>query len=570
MNIISSKEEVNRMIDGIHTILSLPEEQYNLLMQKMIPSDKTIESLDFYYLTDGCEIPANPIQLGLEQTFDENEKYIGRSYFGGTHFSMYQILQQCQSMLGNYPSDSVEYSRIIEMMHTRDLDSFKKLYSSKNDVNPVLLDKIFEILSNDDLLSKFLDYNNNTETFAINGQEISISEYLKHLGQFFGNKDKNGNLSNKNQISSDFFIPNLDELKKRYSQIFDEINIDRYVNPSYTFSRGPNITDSVIRDGEEPHWEITSEIQETIFADMPQDLSLEEQAMYIYCKMCNIFSYDEGYMYRDKLSKVNYESTFSKEHLEKLMPGDKITCYDFSRMYAKLINELDGDITAVMILEGANEGHALAGFYTENVSATVEAINVASDKDSTNDLMKAKNGIKLKGVKTISDREGLIEKAIDKVYPQILGKQPQSIKEYIHELKSLPQEQDVPNDISLKLQSLLEIMKSNHIFGNEFAQTLWGIGKTNYFGDTKLERAYLGELQREDDGSEKYKRHILLRQPKQKETEGSTREVYLIDTDTLDLTTCSEEDIIARLNSGELIYESEKHKLHGIDKEVGK
>ena len=83
-----------------------------------------------------------------------------------------------------------------------------------------------------------------------------------------------------------------------------------------------------------------------------------------------------------------------------------------------------------------------------------------------------------------------------------------------------------------------------------------------------MERAYLGELQREDDGSEKYKRHILLRQPKQKETEGSTREVYLIDTDTLDLTTCSEEDIIARLNSGELIYESEKHKLHGIDKEV--
>lgn len=568
MNIISSREKINRMIDGIHTILSLPEEQYNLLMEKMIPSGKIIESLYFYYLTDGCEMPDNPIQLGLEQTFDENEKYIGRSYFGGTNFSMYQILQECQSMLGNYPSDSLEYSRISEIIHTRGLSSFKTLYSSEKDVNPMLLDKIFEILSSDDLLSKFFDYNNNTETFAIDGQEIPRSEYLKHLGQLFGNKDKNGNLSNTNRISRDFFIPDLAELKNRYSQIFDEINIDRYVNPSYTFSRGPKITDTVIRNGEEPDWEITPEIREAIFADMPQDLSLEEQAMYIYCKMCTILSYDEGYLYRDKLNKVNYESTFSKEHLEGLMPGDKITCYDFSRMYAKLINELDGDITAVMILEGANEGHALAGFYTENVSATVEAINVASNKDSTNDLMKAKNGIKLKGVKTISDREGIIEQALDKVYPQILGKQPQSIKEYIQELKKLPQEQDVPNDIVLKLQSLLEIMKSNHIFGNEFAQTLWGIGKTNYFGDTKLERAYLGELQREHDGSEKYKRHILLRQPKQEETESSSRGVYLIDTDTLDLITCSEEDIIARLNSGELIYESEKHKLPGIDKEV--
>lgn len=568
MNIISSKEEINRMIDGIHTILTLPEEQYNLLIQKMIPSDKTIESLSFYYLTDRCENPANPIQLGLEQHFDENEKYIGRGYFGGTNCSMYQILQQCQSMLGNYSSDSVEYSRIIEMMHTRDLNSLKKLYSSKKDVNPVLLDKIFEILSSNDMLSKFLDYSNNTKIFAIDGKEIPISNYLEHLGQLFGNKDKDGNLSNSNPISSDFFIQDLEEFKKRYLQIFDAINIDRYVNPSYTFSWGPNITDNIVRDGEEPHWEITPEIHEAIFADMPQDLSLEEQAMYIYCKMCTIFSYDEGYMYRDKLRKVNYESTFSKEHLEGLKPGDKITCYDFSRIYAKLINGLDGDITAVMILEGGNEGHALAGFYTENVSATVEAINVASDKDSTNDLMKAKNGISLKGIKTISDRSGIIEQAIDKVYPQILGKQPKSIKEYIQELKNIPQEQDVPNDVVLKLQSLLEVMKANNISGNEFAQTLWGVGKTKYFGDTKLERAYLGELQKDENGSERYKRHILLRQPKQEKSQNFSREVYLIDTDTLDLTTCSEEDIIARLNSGELIYESEKHKLPGIDKEV--
>ena len=568
MNIISSKEETNRIIDGIKTILSLPEEQYNLLIQKMPASSSRIESLRFYYLTDGCEAPGNPIQLGLERTFDESGNFIGRSYFCGTIFSMYQILKECQSMLKNYPLDSIESSRINEIMHTRDLSSFKKFYSSSYDVNPILLDKIFEILSSDDMLSKFLDYSNNIEAFTIDGQEISRNDYLKHLGKIFGNKDVNGNLSDKTPISSEFFIPDLEELKNRYSQIFDEINIDRYVNPIYTFSRGPKIGDTIVRDGEEPYWQINSETREAILTDMPQDLSLEEQAMYIYCKMCTIFSFDEGYLYRDKLNKVNYGSTFSKDHLEGIRPGDKITCYDFARTYTKLINELDGNITAVMILEGANEGHALAGFYTENVSATVEAINVASDKDSTNDLMKAKNGIKLKGVKIISDRKGLIEQALDKVYPQILGKNPKSIKEYVQELKSLSKEQDVPNDIGLKLQSFIEIMKLNHIFGNEFAQTLWGIGKTNYFGNDKLELAYLGELQRSDDGSEKYKRHILLRQPKHEDTEDYSREVYLIDTDTLDLITCTEEDIIAKLTSEELIYESKERKLPGIDKEV--
>ena len=568
MNIISSKEETNRIIDGIKTILSLPEEQYNLLIQKMPASASRIESLRFYYLTDGCEAPGNPIQLGLERTFDESGNFIGRSYFCGTIFSMYQILKECQSMLKNYPLDSIESSRINEIMHTRDLSSFKKFYSSSYDVNPILLDKIFEILSSDDMLSKFLDYSNNIEAFTIDGQEISRNDYLKHLGKIFGNKDVNGNLSDKTLISSEFFIPDLEELKNRYSQIFDEINIDRYVNPIYTFSRGPKIGDTIVRDGEEPYWQINSETCEAILTDMPQDLSLEEQAMYIYCKMCTIFSFDEGYLYRDKLNKVNYGSTFSKDHLEGIRPGDKITCYDFSRIYVKLINELDGDITAVMILEGGNEGHALAGFYTEKVSATVEAVNIASSKDSTNDLMKAKNGIKLKGVKIISDRKGLIEQALDKVYPQILGKNPKSIKEYVQELKSLSKEQDVPIDIGLKLQSFIEIMKLNHIFGNEFAQTLWGMGKTNYFGNDKLELAYLGELQRSDDGSEKYKRHILLRQPKHEDTEDYSREVYLIDTDTLDLITCTEEDIIAKLTSEELIYESKERKLPGIDKEV--
>lgn len=109
-------------------------------------------------------------------------------------------------------------------------------------------------------------------------------------------------------------------------------------------------------------------------------------------------------------------------------------------------------------------------------------------------------------------------------------------------------------------------MKSNNILGIEFAQTLGGIRKTKYFYDTQL--AYLGKLHSTDNGNKKYKRHILLRQPKHKETEDSSIEIYIVDTKILDLSTCSEEDIIARLNSRELIYESEKHKLPRIDKDI--
>ena len=73
-------------------------------------------------------------------------------------------------------------------------------------------------------------------------------------------------------------------------------------------------------------------------------------------------NYDEGYFYRRITKDEKYESAFSKEHLESLRVGSKITCYDFSRIYVKLVDELGEDITPVMILTGANEGHALAGF----------------------------------------------------------------------------------------------------------------------------------------------------------------------------------------------------------------
>ncbi len=562
MNIISSKEQVSRMADGINTILSLPEEEYKMFIKRMWPSE-SIEELRFFYLTDKCEMPTNPTQIGLEKMHDEDYHFIARGYFGGENFSMHEILEHCKSILNNYPTDSIEYSRISEIIQSRGLEAFKQLYSDKNGFNSQVVDKAFQILLDDDMLSKFLNYNENKEAFEIEGEEISQLDYLKVLGKILGKRNDQGELNLEKRISKDFLIPEFEGIKNRYFQILDNINMDRFSNPKYTFTEVERFDEKIIREGDEPDWAISPEVYQEIFQDMPQDLSLEEKAMYIYCKMCQVFQYDEGYAYKNRLNKVNYESTFSKEHLESLKPGDKVTCYDFARMYAKLINELDGDITAVMILQGINEGHALAGFYTENVSATVEAININSNTDATNDLMKAKNGIKLSGIKPISDRKGILEKAINKVYSQILGEKPKSIKEYIEHLRSTQQEQDVPEDIALRLQSFLEVMKSKQISGNELTQTLWGINKTKWFRNAQLEMAYLGEL-REDE--KRYKRHILLRQ-KDKEARANPREVYLIDTDTLDFTISSEEEIIAKLNSGELIYERKDHKLPGIDKE---
>ena len=560
MNIITEKENTDRLTDGINTILSIPEEEFELLIKELQPNfGKSLESMNFYYLTDGCECPNNAIKIGLEQQRDENGAFVGRGYYGGQKFSINEVLKRCSQMVEQYDKDSSEYIRLNRVLHSRDLDSLKSFLTSDTQKKE-LVNRVFEILSDNDLLSSFIEYDNHLKDFCIEGQVADISEYLKIMGNVFGNVDKSGELSNA-LTTSDFFITNIDVMQNNYIKILSTINMERYVNHAFTFQKMQMFTDKVIRVGEEPDWNLNQEIHESVFNNMPTNLSAEEKALYVYCKMCSVFSYDEGYLYKDKLQKINYESDFSKEHLESLRVGSKITCYDFSRIYVKLVDELGEDITPVMILTGANEGHALAGFYTKKASATLEAVNISSNNDVTNDLMKAKNGIKLNGVKIISDKDGLIDPALQKVSQMVFGSPAKTIKEFVQELKSSTQEEEVPNDIALKIESFIDVMKACNIAGNEFTQTFLGLRKSKYFGEEPPEMAYLGERIQEEKESH-YKRHILLRPSKITDE----KDCFMIDTDSLRFSFCSSNEIIEKLNNGQLIYEDEKHKLSGIDK----
>ena len=319
----------------------------------------------------------------------------------------------------------------------------------------------------------------------------------------------------------------------------------------------------MIRKGEEPDWNISPELEEIVFNAMPRDLSLEEKAIYIYCKLCKELKYDEGYFFRGQLKDERYNSEFDKKHLEGIKPGSKITCWDFSRICSKMINGLDGDIESVIIAEGANHGHYLTGFYTDKVSVMLEAVNGRTG--GTNDLMKAKNGIEFEGVEIVSDRQGIIKRAIEKVYPQVFEKKQISIKEYLQHLELLSREKDIPDNLEIKLQSFIEIMKENNITGNEAIQTLSAFYKSGFFGG-EFERAYLGR-EEDVDGRRYYRRLVLIRATRENEDKVNESELYLIASDSLELSTCMEQEIIEKLNSGEYVYESEKHNMPGIDKE---
>lgn len=585
MNIITQEKQKGRLEDGVDTLLNLDEETFAKVLERLEPISRVyIESIRFFYTTDKCESPQNKIQLGMERGSDNRGNSISRLYYSEEQYSMRTILEFLQRFQDEFEKSSEPYKRIQKILELRDLNSFKQMFIKGDGSNKKTLEKVFEILSDEDTFEKFMDFDNNTQEFSEDGKEIPKREYIRYLYEIFGDKDQDGNLRDDNHISKSFYILDIDKYKQRYSKIYDSVNMERNINPNYEF-RNSKTAETIIRRGEEPSWTIHPEVYERVYSDMPEDSSLEEKAMWIYSKLCQIFLYDQGYMYRDKLKKVNYSSEFSKEHLESLRPGSKVTCFDLARLFAKLVNELEGDIEAVIIAQGKSQEHFKAGFYTQRVSAEIDPVNV---EEGINDLMRAKAGIKLAGIKSISDPKGILKKAVSTIYSQVLGKEPLSIEEFkdevakerlrkdrerektgindlVQELREMPREEK-PKDFKIQLETFLEIMREKRILGNEFSQTLAELRKANFLG-FELDCAYLGKIEKQEDGQKIYKRKILLRQKKEASSIEAAKKMslYLIDSDSLQLTVCSDEEIVRKLNDGEYSYEDNNRKMPGLE-----
>ena len=153
----------------------------------------------------------------------------------------------------------------------------------------------------------------------------------------------------------------------------------------------------------------------------------------------------------------------------------------------------------------------------------------------------------------ISDKAQILNNALDKIYPQVCKVKPITMQQYIDKLKDIPQEERKV-DLTEKINSFIEVLKSKGIKGNEFVQTLSVVMKTGYFDeiiDTK-------------NGEKNFTRMVLLRVPYAK----PAIDMFLIDSDSLDCSRCTKSDVIQKLSSGELVYEDARHRMLGIDREV--
>lgn len=568
MNIVMEKELHGRLQDGINTILNLNEKDFNKLISMLtVENGKKLENFIYlFYSTDEYKNSNSDIKLGV----NENNE---RGYVGGLSYGIKDFISELETYMHNLDKTSNEYIRCQEIVNTRSLEAFKRIFEGKNGEKTGLVNKLFEVLTNSDELEKFMDFKNNSDHFAINGEQQDIEEYLKIFGDIFRYKDDSEGeeytfFPGMALLTVNFNIPEtlVETIKKNAIELYDKYHREysRYIDKRYEFKALDRENDlRTFRKDDEPNWNVNKELRDAVYKDMPQDLSLEEKALYIYTKLCRELEYNEEYLYRDKGISSKFESDFSQEDLENIKPGTKITCFDFSRIFSKLINGLDGDIEAVMISQGTNRGHFLTGFYTDKVSVRLEAININGKNDPTNDLMKAKNRIKLRGIQPIFDSEGIVQSSLDRVYSLIYGREALSIKGFVQELKSMPIE-EIQDDIKLKLQSFIEIMQERGITGNEFVQTLNGMCKSKFFGQN-IEKAYMGR--RIDENGEKHIQRMVLFRERGKDENGDSH-LYLIDTSSLEMVEPTPQQLIDKINSGDMVYESEKHKIPGLNKEA--
>lgn len=576
MNIITESSKIGRVQDGIRTILKLDDDTFEEVIRRLTPRDNSgLEPLFFYYSTDVCSNPNNVLQLGLEEYSSNGEKIVRGYYAEGAEIKVRELFPMLEAIAAEIPTTSREYERLVRMLGTRDLEKFKKFYIENINkwISPETMDMTFGILSDEEKLKRFLDYNNNQDEFAIEGIERPKHAIVQCISDAFGPMLREGEFRQDNEMHQDFYIPDLELYKHRVSEIYHRYNGKRYTNGVYEF-RSTIVSNKVLRKGDEPDFQINEELYKAVYDGMPKDLSLEEQMVFIYSRLCKELGYDEEYMYKSILDKPIYNGEFSKEHLEGIKPGSKVTCYDFSRIFAKFINQIDGDIEAVILVKGENGEHFLVGAYTEDISATFDAINVERG-DPTNDLVKAKIGAPIRGIGIKFDDKNILLGIRRRIYPKAIGKEPTFIRDYIRELKSTAQarensieamsnSQDIissdernenSENLIIKVRALVEAAKKAGAFGNELTQLCNAAEEVDFFG-TYLEKAYLGSLETTDDAVQVHR--IILMRTRNYYGENENP-IIAIDTSKCEVEQLSKEQAIARFMLG--VWEDGEHRM---------
>lgn len=547
MEIVMEKPIKGRLQDSVDALMALNANDFKRVVQQFANGGSNGAGVQFFYTTDSCERPSTPIKLGLIESKDES-----RYYFTRDRIKSGELITALGDLVAQQNVDEYRVARATALLDVCGLESFQKHYANLNERSMRSVVTAFSVLQNERAMYEFLKTSDNMNDIIIDDQVYNKREVFEVLGDIFGCPADDGEFKRPKGKMNGYYVPQLDKMIENYSKLYNSgYNLDRYANDEYTFKS------TITKKGFYGHigsrdFDINPQLRREVYEDMPSNLTIEEKAIYIYAKLCSVLEYDQGVIeIEGKPILKSEKSRFDKSALESITPNSKIICYDFARICARFLSELDG-VTADILSQGMIEGHYLTGFYTDKVSARLEAINV-SGETSLNDLARAHNKLELAGIDIISDKYGIIQNALEKAYEGVYGKEKTTIADFVSQIK---EQKPADTELDKLIESFIQTLREKHIYGNE-ATLIYNAFKKNGFFGTDIESTYIGDKQIADKG-EFYQRKILLRQ-------NGEENPYLIDVVNLQSQQISASDVAKKLQSKQFVYESNKYQLKGLE-----
>lgn len=216
--------------------------------------------------------------------------------------------------------------------------------------------------------------------------DISLDKFIYALDVFL----------DENKIMDKYYIPeNVSTNLNKLREVVDITYINRCLENSYDYLRKV---------------EINPGFREEVLKNMPESFDLLEKSFYIYHKMCQLLTYDEEQFAKrdDKDYEIKHHDFNRLKEIDST--NNKVVCYEFNALYAKLLKELGIKYQ----LEGKSEyakGHAALIFRVDKFIVRADS-TVGIIKS---DLAYAKNGLLLTGFSLENDNDKTYDKFVEKL-----------------------------------------------------------------------------------------------------------------------------------------------------------
>lgn len=178
-------------------------------------------------------------------------------------------------------------------------------------------------------------------------------------------------------------------------------------------------------------FEINEELKNEVLQNIPKDFSDVQKAVYIYIKLCKLFTYDEEYFIYNQDKKLEQKHLDINRLSDKNSNYNNIVCYEFNSIYAKLLQIVGIDD---LILSGSIIGMYGGGHQYLNIRIGKYLISADSVTSILNgDLVNAKLNTKLNGIKCYNESTKTCEEfneIVHDIYELVKKENSYNIKRY--------------------------------------------------------------------------------------------------------------------------------------------